>query len=130
MRVPAGPAVALDAVLVIGFAALGRSSHDEGITATGVLEVAAPFLIAAGLGWVLARGWRDPAGLGTGLVVWGTALVGGMLLRGTVFDRGTAAAFVGVAALSLGALLLGWRLAARAVRPGARIGPGTPARPD
>jgi hypothetical protein len=35
----------------------------------------------------------------------------GMLLRRTVFDRGTAASFVIVATLVTGALLLGWRAA-------------------
>ncbi|MEY4173948.1 MAG: hypothetical protein RI900_1113, partial [Actinomycetota bacterium] len=43
---------ALDAVFVLLFVALGRSSHDEGGNAvTGTLSVAAPFLIALVVGW-------------------------------------------------------------------------------
>ena len=38
-----------------------------------------------------------------------------MALRGLVFDRGTAPSFVVVAAIVLGVLLLGWRLAVRVV---------------
>jgi len=41
------------------------------------------------------------------------ALTLGMALRGLVFDRGTAPSFVVVAAIVLGVLLIGWRLAAR-----------------
>jgi len=37
----------------------------------------------------------------------------GMVLRRTVFDRGTAAAFVVVATLFVGLFLVGWRLIAR-----------------
>ncbi|MGD9572255.1 MAG: DUF3054 domain-containing protein [Thermoleophilia bacterium] len=48
--------------------------------------------------------------------------MGGMLLRGLVFDRGTAPSFVVVAAIVLGALMLGWRLVVdlsrRRSRPG------------
>lgn len=103
----------LDAALVVGFAALGRRSHDEGIALAGVLEVAAPFLIALGLGWLAARAWRAPAALSTGVVVWAVTVVAGLALRNLVFDRGTAASFMIVAAVTLGALLLGWRAAAR-----------------
>jgi hypothetical protein len=43
--------------------------------------------------------------------VWVVTVALGMLLRRTVFDRGTAASFVIVATLVTGALLLGWRAA-------------------
>jgi hypothetical protein len=36
-----------------------------------------------------------------------------MLLRNVAWDRGTAPSFVVVAAIALGVLLLGWRLALR-----------------
>ena len=54
------PAFAIDAVLIVGFAALGRRSHDEGSSLAGILEVAAPFLIAMAVGWLVARAWRSP----------------------------------------------------------------------
>lgn len=107
------PLLLLDAALVIAFAALGRRSHDEGTALSGVLEVAAPFLIALAAGWLAARAWRAPTALPTGVVVWTVTVVGGLALRSVVFDRGIAVSFMIVAALTLGALLLGWRAAAR-----------------
>jgi hypothetical protein len=43
--------------------------------------------------------------------VWAAGITLGMVLRGTVFDRGLAPAFVVVAFVTTGALILGWRLA-------------------
>jgi uncharacterized membrane protein (GlpM family) len=111
--VRAAPAIALDAALVVGFAALGRRSHEEGVTLAGVLEVAAPFLIALAAGWLVARAWRAPAALRTGAVVWAVTVAGGLLVRSTVFDRGVALSFMVVAAITLGVLLVGWRAASR-----------------
>lgn len=107
------PLILLDAGLVIAFAALGRRSHDEGVTLSGVVEVAAPFLIALAVGWLVARAWKAPAALQTGVVVWAVTVVLGLALRNAVFDRGVAVSFMIVAALTLGALLLGWRAAVR-----------------
>ncbi|HYO20181.1 MAG TPA: DUF3054 family protein [Dermatophilaceae bacterium] len=45
---------------------------------------------------------------GTGLVIWGATVIGGLLLR-LVVDQGTAAAFVVVATLVLGLQLVGPR---------------------
>lgn len=112
-----GIAAALDVVSVVVFVALGRRSHDE---TTSVLTIAAPFLIALGLGWLAARAWRSPFALRTGLVVWTVTLVAGMVLRHWVFDRGTALSFMIVATLVLGAFLLGWRVLASWQRRAAR----------
>ncbi|WP_206051643.1 DUF3054 domain-containing protein [Nocardioides ferulae] len=111
MRRPVHPAltVAIDAAVVILFAALGRRSHDEGGALGGVLDTAWPFLAGLALGHLLVRG---SASLRAGSVVWGCAVVGGMLLRRLTGD-GTAWSFVLVATGFLGALLLGWRLASR-----------------
>ena len=111
----------IDAVLILGFAALGRRSHEEGSSVVGVVEVAAPFLIALAVGWLVARAWRSPVALGTGVIVWLVTVVGGLALRSLVFDRGIAPAFCIVALLTLGVLLLGWRALARFV-PGRRRG--------
>jgi hypothetical protein len=43
------------------------------------------------------------------VVVWLAAVVVGLVLRRTVWDRGVAISFVIVTALVLGALLVGWR---------------------
>jgi Na+/proline symporter len=107
------PAITLDAALVVGFAALGRRSHEEGVTLVGVLEVAAPFLIALAAGWLVARAWRAPAALRTGAVVWAVTVAGGLLLRSAVFDRGVAPSFVVVTAITLGVMLVGWRAVSR-----------------
>lgn len=118
----AAPFFLIDAALVVGFAALGRRSHDEGAALTGVLEVAAPFLIALAAGWLLARAWRAPVSARTGVVVWACAVAGGLALRSLVFDRGVAPSFMIVAALTLGVLLCGWRAAVR-LTPARRLIP-------
>jgi hypothetical protein len=105
-------AALVDAALVLVFVALGRTSHEEGHVLSGTLGVAAPFLIALALGWIGARAWRHPLALRTGVIVWVTTVVAGMVLRRTVFDRGTALAFIIVATLFTGLFLVGWRAVA------------------
>ena len=61
-RVPIwrNPAVAFltDVVLVVAFAAIGRSSHDESLTLAGVLATATPFLAGTAIGWLVVRARR------------------------------------------------------------------------
>jgi len=103
-------AAAFDVIAVVVFVALGRRSHDEGGNpAVETLKVAAPFAIALGVGWLATRAWKRPEALTTGAGIWIVIVVLGMVLRRTVFDRGTAASFIIVATLVTGALLLGWR---------------------
>jgi peptidoglycan/LPS O-acetylase OafA/YrhL len=111
-------AAALDVAAVVVFVILGRRSHHEdGSWLAGTWRVAAPFLIGLAVGWLIARAWRAPQALVTGVVVWLATVAVGMVLRHTVFDRGTAVAFVIVALITLALLLLGWRaIAARASR--------------
>jgi hypothetical protein len=99
---------------VLVFAAIGRSSHVEGVTVPGVLEVAAPFLAGALVGWLFGRLWRAPMRLGLGVAVWGGAAVIGLALRAAVAHR-LPVSFVLVASASLAVLLLGWRLVALVV---------------
>ena len=111
------PALALlaDVVCVLVFCTIGRRSHAEGITAAGIAETAWPFLAGTAFGWLVVRGWRRPATLApTGLVVWLSTLVIGMLLRKAT-SQGTAVSFVVVASLVTAILLLGWRAAATAL---------------
>jgi hypothetical protein len=105
-------AAAVDVVAILLFVTLGRSSHDEGGNAvTGALKVAAPFLIALAIGWIVARAWTSPtAAAPTGMVIWVVTIVGGMLLRHFVFDRGTALPFIIVASAFTLLFLVGWRL--------------------
>lgn len=106
---------ALDAALVVTFAAVGRASHDSHVW-TGLATTAWPFLAALVLGWLIAQAWRAPRAVArTGLPVWAVTLAGGMLLR-VVSGQGIAVSFVIVAGIVLAVFLLGWRLIAQLVR--------------
>jgi len=100
-----------DAVLILVFAAVGRDAHQRGDVVAGVLLTAWPFLAGALLGWLVSRAWRNPLSVHrTGLAVWLGALVGGMVLR-LLTGQTVVLPFIIVALLSLGLLLVGWRLA-------------------
>jgi len=106
-------AAALDAGAIVVFAAIGRANHAEGILGDrgiGLATTAWPFLVGAALGWVIAKGWKKPcAWRPTGVIVWASTLVGGMLLR-LVSGQGVQVSFVIVAGLFLAAFLIGWRV--------------------
>jgi len=107
----------VDVAVVIIFVVLGRGSHDEGEAVTGTLKVVAPFLLALTAGWIAGRRWwHQPLELRFGVWLWAWTLVGGMLLRRLVFDRGIAFAFVIVAAIFLSLFLVGWRALAHRLR--------------
>ncbi|MFC8681267.1 DUF3054 domain-containing protein [Microbacterium ureisolvens] len=109
------PALGLDIVLVIAFAAIGRASHDSDVW-TGLWQTAWPFLTALGLGRLVTRAWRAPmAPVRSGLGIWAVTVAGGMLLR-AASGQGTAVAFIVVAAATLFVALVGWRLIAAGVR--------------
>jgi hypothetical protein len=108
-RVPL--AVGIDVFSVTLFVAIGRREHERASTLAGLIETAAPFLIALALAWVVFRAWRRPTEWRTGLGIWAVTLTAGMLLRNLVFDDGTATSFVIVAAAFLALFLVGWRLA-------------------
>ncbi|MCW2559303.1 MAG: rane protein [Mycobacterium sp.] len=108
-------ALLVDVVCVVVFCTIGRRSHAEGITVAGVAETAWPFLTGAAVGWLAARAWRRPSVLApTGLIIWLSTVVIGMLLRKAT-SQGTAVSFVVVASLVTAILLLGWRGAAAAL---------------
>jgi Protein of unknown function (DUF3054) len=111
---PIALALVLDTVLVVGFAALGRASHDSDVFA-GLWQTAWPFLLGLALGWLVTLAWRAPlAPVRTGLGVWAATVIGGMLLR-AASGQGTAPAFIIVATLTLLVLLVGWRVIAALV---------------
>ncbi|BBY58696.1 hypothetical protein MSAR_18320 [Mycolicibacterium sarraceniae] len=106
---PAVVALAGDIVCVLVFCALGRRSHAEGLTLTGIAATAWPFLSGTALGWVISRGWRAPtAVVPTGVTVWLATVVVGMLLR-KASSQGVATSFIIVASVVTAVLLLGWR---------------------
>ncbi|MEU4361911.1 DUF3054 domain-containing protein [Promicromonospora sp. NPDC023987] len=107
-RVLVWPAVVADAACVLVFAVTGIASHDESLL-TALGRVVWPFALAAAIGWVLTRAWRDPARVWpTGVVIWLVTVLGGLLLRG-VSGQGLAWTFALVTALFLALTMLGWR---------------------
>jgi Protein of unknown function (DUF3054) len=106
------PAVVVDLVLVVVFAAIGRASHGEAVGVAGLATTAAPFAAGWLVGWLLvlvvplAR--SRPVGLLAGVLVWLPTVVVGMLLR-VLIGAGVQTSFVVVATVVLGVLLLGWR---------------------
>lgn len=108
-------AAALDVACVLGFVIAGRRSHDEANALAGIAETAWPFLTALLVGWVGTRTWRAPLQLWpTAVGLWLITVAGGLGLR-LLADQGASGAFPLVAAGTLGALLIGWRLIARLV---------------
>lgn len=116
-----------DAVLVIVFCAIGRHNHDEPVLA-GMARTVWPFATGLLLGWVIAiavaAGGEGASAAKrfdgrpvwpTGVIIWLSTLVGGMLLR-VVSGQGIAFSFVLVAATALALFLLGWRAGVKALR--------------
>ena len=107
----------VDVVAVVVFVAIGRRNHNEGTALSGIIGVAAPFLIALGISWVGLRTWREPFNRASLVATWVITVVIGLLLRRLIFDRGIATAFIIVATITLGVLLgLGRLLSQRLVR--------------
>ncbi|UWX95806.1 DUF3054 domain-containing protein [Arthrobacter zhaoxinii] len=109
--------LALDLVLIVVFAALGRQSHEHGLTLPGILATALPFLLACLLSWAAVRAWRRPAQLWpAGVVIWLGTVAAGLAIR-ALAGGGTAVSFQVVTLAVLGVFLLGqrtvWTAAAR-----------------
>lgn len=110
------PAFVLDALLIIVFAMLGRSSHTLELTAMGVLETAWPFLVGLAVSWIGAVVWRAPvAPIRAGLPLWVGTVAIGMLIR-ALTGAGTALPFVLVATGTIGLMLVGWRALSAVIR--------------
>jgi hypothetical protein len=107
-RVVAVAAMA-DAVWLLVFVLIGRSSHTEGESVSGIARTYWPFLAGLVVGWAVARAWRRPAAVvPTGVVVWPVCVAAAMGLR-AASGQGVAPAFVGVATVFVGLGLVGWR---------------------
>ncbi len=103
-------ALAYDIVCVLVFVVIGTRNHKTDTGLSGVLFVAAPFLISLIGSRVFMRlQKRDVISVENGVtvVLFTTAI--GLILRRVVFDRGTATAFVIVATVFLFSSMLGWR---------------------
>ena len=99
-------AFALDILCVMALVVIGTRNHDTDTGVSGILFVAAPFLIAL-LGAHLVLNVLGKTTFVAG--IWGSTVLFGMALRNLAFNRGTAMAFVLVASVFLAATMWGWR---------------------
>jgi len=106
-------AVLIDVLIVMVFVAVGLRTHEEESTIVQLTDTALPFLIGLAVGWIIVRAWKRPAAVFTGMIIWPITVLVGMIVRRSIFDRGTATSFVVVTTLFLGACLVGWRLVFR-----------------
>lgn len=108
-------ALVADVAAVLLFAAAGRRTHAHTEELLGLLGTAGPFLLGLAIAWVLARAWRRPPALRTGLVVWPVTVLVGLVVRAGFTGR-LPLSFAVVVVSVLGVLLLGWRAAVAAAR--------------
>ena len=108
MKVTAPRALYHDVVCLVVFIVIGTRNHDTDTGLTGVLTVAAPFLIALVVAHLAFRSFPRTAPT-TGVVIATTTVALGMILRNLAWDRGTAFAFIMVAAVFNLATMCGWR---------------------
>lgn len=103
-------ALGFDLLCVLAMAVIGTNNHKTDTGISGILFVAAPFLIATTLSRVFMRlNKKDETTVVDGVTVVLFTVAIGMILRRFAFDRGTATPFVIVATLFLGSTMLGWR---------------------
>jgi hypothetical protein len=119
--------VVADLCAVAIFVLVGRSAHDEAITAAGVLRTSWPFVIGVlggYIGTVLTR-WPPISLRGAAVIAVKTVVIG-LVLRYGVQRDGTPLPFVAVTVVVLTALMFGWRLLARIPLKRGRIPAGKP----
>ncbi|MGO9560689.1 MAG: DUF3054 domain-containing protein [Acidimicrobiales bacterium] len=105
----------LDVLSVLVFVIIGRATHSKGDTVAGIASTAWPFLAGLAAGWLGGRAWKRPTAIAaTGIAAWLGCVALGMTFR-VIAGQGTAFAFILVALGFLGATMLGWRLAWRAL---------------
>lgn len=106
----------LDAVLIVVFSTFGRGAHSEGLGAAQVWGTAWPFLVGLVVGWlILLVARRAPGTVGSGVAVWISSLVVGMVIRGIGDGRVPHWSFIIVAAVVTAVFLIGWRAIRAAV---------------
>lgn len=118
MELTAPRALYHDVVCLVVFVVIGTRNHDTDTGFTGVLTVAAPFLVALVLAHLAFRSFPRSAPT-TGLAVASTTVAIGMILRNLVWDRSTAMAFIIVAVVFNMVTMVGWRawVARRGIKP-------------
>lgn len=100
----------IDVFVVLLFVGIGRSTHHHGDSLSGMVSTTWPFAVGLAIGWLIVLVRRqDGVSLRAGVEVWLATVALGMILR-VVAGQGTAFAFIVVALVFLGALMLGLRL--------------------
>ena len=98
----------IDLIAIVVFAVLGRRNHDEGTAVTGILVVAWPFVAGWTIAWFATRLHRRPESAAGALRALAVAIPIALALR-VATDRGIAPAFIVVACVFLGLVLVGRR---------------------
>lgn len=102
--------MAVDVVLIVLFALLGRREHEHALSIGGILMTALPFLVAYVVVTWLSKPWTTINKLfPVGVLVWVVTVAAGLALR-VAMDSTAALPFIIVATLVLGAFLMGRRL--------------------
>ncbi|MGJ3403008.1 DUF3054 domain-containing protein [Glutamicibacter sp. Je.9.36] len=102
--------MAVDVVLIVLFALLGRREHEHALSIGGILMTALPFLVAYVVVTLLSKPWTTINNLfPVGVLVWVVTVAAGLALR-VAMDSTAALPFIIVATLVLGAFLMGRRL--------------------
>lgn len=118
-------ALVADLILVVLFTVIGHYTHNHNFAVDGIITTAWPFLAALLIAWLLNAVWVAPlAPLRTGVGVWATTVLLGMILR-VVAGQGDwngqiPGTFLIVAAGLNLLTLVGWRIIATAVAGGPR----------
>nr|WP_276087716.1 DUF3054 domain-containing protein [Brevibacterium sp. R8603A2] len=108
-------ALVVDLVLVVLFTIVGYYTHAQNLDVDGIIGTAWPFVLGLLAAWLLNAVWAAPlAPLRTGVGVWATTVLLGLVVR-ALTGEGTAGPFVVVAASLNLVTLVGWRLIATAV---------------
>lgn len=96
-------------MLVFIFATVGYYTHAHNLDFSGVLHTVWPFMLALVFAWCANAVWDSPlAPLRTGVGVWATTVLGGMIVR-IILGDGTAGPFILVASGFNFFTLVGWR---------------------
>ena len=102
--------IVIDILVVLLFVGIGRFNHHHGDSLPGMVSTTWPFAVGLAIGWlVVLMRHQNGVSLGAGVEVWITTVALGMILR-VIAGQGTAFAFIVVALVFLGALMLGLRL--------------------
>ncbi len=104
----------VDTIVVISFAAIGADFHGFTYELLGILRVAAPFLIAFAGGVFALRAWVNPLSFLNGVLLGVITVSAGMVMRGYLWNEGTAQAFIIVSGAWFVGIMVGWRLTTRA----------------